>query len=414
MTNQRILEIIDLNGYSKGVSKAEDGKIIFVDNSLPGDVLEVDFTEHTKRFSRAKIRHILKPSQWRTAPFCKHFNQCNGCQLQHTKLNHYLEAKQLILKSKLRGPLKSFADNKIIPSPLTHYRNKATFQWNPRSNSVSFLNEDNEEVPINECNILEYEINNWISSLTDLVDFPTRLVLKSLPEQGLVLGIHSQKAPVEIKDMHPFIAVYWLQYEKVEAYGKLKWLKSPQQALTENLGDLTIGWHPQGFFQTNRWIAKQMFLEVAQWIKQSQIKIVWDFYCGSGWILQFIKKDIELGYGFEISQNAIRIAKEVPKSKNLHFIEANLPRIPNKKYPIADCWIFNPPRKGIGKKTIDTIFNHNPLPSTIIYMSCNPDSLSTDLKMLTKYGYQVEKCKFYDMFPWTSHFEVLCLLKQSV
>ena len=165
MTNQKILEITDLNGYARGVSKSEEGKIVFVDNTLPGDLVEVDYTQHNKRFSLAKIKTITEPSPWRTEAFCRHFNQCNGCQLQYTKLNHYLEAKQRVLRSKLRGPLKPFADNKIIPSPLTHYRNKATFQWNPQSNSISYLNENNEAVPINECKILDTEISNCLSNL---------------------------------------------------------------------------------------------------------------------------------------------------------------------------------------------------------------------------------------------------------
>ena len=416
MTNQNILEITDLNGYALGVSKNEAGKIVFVDRGLPGDIVEVNYTEHSKRFSNAKIIKIIKPSPWRTDAFCSHFNKCNGCQTQGILIDHYLEAKQSILKSKLRGPLQAFSENKVFPSPLTHYRNKATFQWNPKSNTLSYRNELNEEVAINSCPILDQEINDWLSHLSNiknLPDSPSRLVIKQLPQQGLVLGVHGQRPNMK-EIINPFIAIYWLEYEKVEAFGKLHWLKTPQKTLTETLGNVTIPWHPQSFFQTNRWIANQMFSTISEWISTHKIKVVWDFYCGSGWILQFIKKHIEVGYGFEISSNAIKIAKQVPNSENLHFIKSNLPFFPKGNYQTADCWVFNPPRKGIGKKTIQTLFNQNQLPNTMIYMSCNPESLSNDLKLLTKFGYKAEKCKFYDMFPWTSHFEVLCLLKKSV
>ena len=417
MTNQNILKITDLNGYARGVSKNETGKIVFVDKALPGDIVEVNYTDHSKRFSNAKIKKIIKPSPWRTEAFCSHFEKCNGCQIQGVRIIHYLEAKQSILKSKLRGPLQAFSENKVVTSPLTHYRNKATFQWNPKSNALTYLNELNEEVPINSCPILDHEINDWLSQLSNiniLLDSPARLVIKQLPQQGLVLGIHGQKKPKIKEAINPFIATYWLEYEKVEAFGKLHWIKPPRETLSETLGNVTIPWHPQSFFQTNRWIANKMFSTISEWMTANKIKVVWDFYCGSGWILQFIKKHIELGYGFEISSNAIKLAKQVLDSENLHFIESNLPRIPKDNYPAADCWIFNPPRKGIGKKAIHELFNKNHSPDTMIYMSCNPDSLSTDLKILTKYGYKAEICKFYDMFPWTSHFEVLCLLKKSV
>ena len=61
MTNQNILEITDLNGYAQGVSKSASGKIVFVDKALPGDVVEVFYTENSKRFSNAKIIKIIKP-----------------------------------------------------------------------------------------------------------------------------------------------------------------------------------------------------------------------------------------------------------------------------------------------------------------------------------------------------------------
>lgn len=417
MTNQNILEITDLNGYAQGVSRSDSGKIVFVDKALPGDVVEVFYTENSKRFSNAKILKIIKPSPWRTEAFCQHFKECNGCKIQGVSIDHYLEAKQSILKSKLRGPLKAFNENEIIPSPLTHYRNKATFHWNPMSSSLAYLNDLNEEVPIKSCPILDHQINDWLSKLSRIKNLPdshSRIVIKQLPQQGLVLGIHSQKRPDIKEDIDPFIAIYWLEYEKIETFGKLHWIKRPKETLSETLGNITIPWHPQSFFQTNRWIANQMFSAISQWMSANNVKIVWDFYCGSGWILQFIKKHIEFGYGFEISSNAIKLAKQVPASENLHFIEANLPHIPENNYPAADCWIFNPPRKGIGKKTMNSLFNKNHTPETIIYMSCNPDSLSADLKFLTKFGYKAEICKFYDMFPWTSHFEVLCLLKKSV
>ena len=118
--------------------------------------------------------------------------------------------------------------------------------------------------------IVQTDLN--VSALKRSINFPTRLVIKHLPQQGLVLGIHSPHHPVAIEDIQPFIAIYWLEYEKVEAFGKLKWIKTPKQALTEKLGNITIGWHPQGFFQTNRWVANQMFSKIKHWIINNKIK----------------------------------------------------------------------------------------------------------------------------------------------
>ena len=106
---------------------------------------------------------------------------------------------------------------KSSTSPLTQYRNKATFHWNPKSNSLAYLNDLNEEVPIKACPILDHQINDWLSKLSRIKNLPdshSRIVIKQLPQQGLVLGIHSQERPDIKEDIDPFIAIYWLEYEK--------------------------------------------------------------------------------------------------------------------------------------------------------------------------------------------------------
>lgn len=414
---EEILEIIDLNGFGQGVAKSVSGKTIFVVGGLPGDLVQIDLLIESKRYSTSKIRKLIKASPWRSNLYCIHADYCNGCQIQCVSSEHYSHAKESILRSKFRGFLSPFKDQKIISSPLIHFRNKCTLQWSPQHQLLSYTDEHQPLFAIRECSILEPEIREWISnhhSITSQIKFPARITVKQLPDQGLVLGISSKQPPVSIKIDKPFVAAYWLNFDKSETLGNLRWLVPPIEPLFESIGTLHIPWHPQSFFQTNRWIAQIIFNDISEWIKALQVNIVWDLYCGTGWILHSIKNHITHGYGFELSQYAIQLAKKVPDSEHLTFINADLPRIPRHEYPNSDCWIFNPPRKGIGKKTLKTLFKDHQPPQNLIYMSCNPESLNSDLNQLAELGYSVEKCQAYDMFPWTSHFEVLCLLKKTL
>ena len=61
--------------------------------------------------------------------------------------------------------------------------------------------------------------------------------------------------------------------KKIETFGKLHWIKRPKETLSETLGNITIPWHPQSFFQTNRWIYDQMFSAISQWMSANNVKI---------------------------------------------------------------------------------------------------------------------------------------------
>ena len=73
-----------------------------------------------------------------------------------------------------------------------------------------------------------------------------------------------------------------------------------------------------------------------------------------------------------------------------------------------DLIIVNPPRRGLGKSLCDSLSEF--APKAIVYSSCNPHTLMSDLEYIT--GYQITKVQMFDMFPHTDHFEVLVMLEQ--
>ena len=73
-----------------------------------------------------------------------------------------------------------------------------------------------------------------------------------------------------------------------------------------------------------------------------------------------------------------------------------------------DVIILDPPRDGINKNAIEDVIRFEA--QDIIYISCKPESLYRDYKILMNSGYYIKKICPVDMFPWTKNVETICLL----
>src|SRR5688500_19713128 len=105
------VEIIDIADKGKSVGRSGE-EIIFIDGGVPGDFADVEIYKKHRSFSEGKAVRIVKPSRWRTTPFCEHFGICGGCKWQH-----FDYAGQLLYKEKLvRDAISRIA--KVIPPPV--------------------------------------------------------------------------------------------------------------------------------------------------------------------------------------------------------------------------------------------------------------------------------------------------------
>ena len=142
--------------------------------------------------------------------------------------------------------------------------------------------------------------------------------------------------------------------------------------------------------------------------------ILCDLYCGIGTISLFMAKYAKKVYGIEIVKEAIDAAKKNAKINNVDNtefyagdVEVVLDELINKNKVKADIVMFDPPRKGLDKKSINNILQIKP--KKLVYISCNPATLIRDLKMFEE-QYEIKTIVPVDMFPWTSHIECVSLL----
>ena len=193
-----------------------------------------------------------------------------------------------------------------------------------------------------------------------------------------------------------------------------------QHFLPENFNGIPLFIRPQGFFQTNPKVAAGLYATAQQWVSELPIYKVWDLFCGvGGFGLHCAKalqekwgKSIELT-GIEISSSAIFAASHSAKILGLEHVNfqsldaASVMKNQDKNKP--DLVIVNPPRRGIGKELSE--FLNQIQPQFILYSSCNAVTMGQDLQHLT--CYKPLKIQLFDMFPQTSHYEVLVLLQRK-
>ena len=181
------------------------------------------------------------------------------------------------------------------------------------------------------------------------------------------------------------------------------------------LGDYKFKISPLSFYQVNPVQAEKLYNLGIKKAEITRQDTVFDLYCGIGTITLFMAKYAKKVYGIEIVEEAVDVARENAKMndvKNTEFysgdVEIVLDELINKKGITADVVMFDPPRKGLDRNTINNILKIKP--KKIVYISCNPATLIRDLAIFEN-QYEIKDIIPVDMFPFTSHVECVAVLK---
>ena len=183
-----------------------------------------------------------------------------------------------------------------------------------------------------------------------------------------------------------------------------------QRALEESFNGVPLFIRPQSFFQTNPQVASRLYATARDWVRALPVNHMWDLFCGvGGFGLHCATPEMKLT-GIEIAPEAIASARQSAEKlglKNIHFQALDSTRFAVAQQDIPDLVLVNPPRRGIGRELCDYLMAM--APKFIVYSSCNAQTMAKDIKTLP--GYRVVRTQLFDMFPHTSHYEVLTLLK---
>lgn len=440
-----IVDIIDNGFEGEGIAKI-DNFTIFIPGTIKGEKVRVLIVKVLSSHGFGKIVEIIEKSQARQDVDCNTYKRCGGCNLRHVKYEETLKMKQNAVQSLVNKTLKNKLQVKEtvgMENPL-HYRNKAQYPIgiNKQGEPVIgvFANRTHEVIPIDNCLIQNKKSEEIAKFIIEFIKEKNISIYDEKTGKGLVrhivtkvgiktgeimcvIVINGHKIPNE----NELVENLKTRYPEIKAIVKNINMKNTNVILGQEninlygngyiediLGEYKFKISPLSFYQVNPVQAEKLYNLGVSMAEITKNDVVFDLYCGIGTISLFMSKFAKKVYGIEIVEEAVKMAKENAQNNNVSNteffagdVEIVLDDLINNKGLKADVVMFDPPRKGLDKKSIDNILNIRP--KKIVYISCNPATLIRDLADFEN-EYDIKTIIPVDMFPYTSHVECVAVM----
>ncbi|AWV89000.1 23S rRNA (uracil(1939)-C(5))-methyltransferase RlmD [Bradymonas sediminis] len=423
-----------------GIGYLDDGRIVFVSGTLPGEVVDIEVFELKKSFARGRIEEVVEPAPQRVASQCPYSDECGGCQFWHTTYENELrlkteaawEAISRISKVEipqarvLEAPAAIRYRSRVVFHQKRAHRDKRTGALEP--NKIGFYRAQSKQlVDIDDCMITNSLLNQvrraLEPALRDVGDCDiiletasaTSVMVTLVPETNYRTNLpRSLKAFMQSVDQNPMIrGIRVVGKNEDVIYGDIAvdadqiLAHVPVHAARLGSGD---------FRQSNQAMNRVLVDEVTGHIKASGATSVLELYCGSGNFAFAMPESVEQIVGLEVSAAAVESADALARLAGLQrytFAKANLDKgLVKTPWPGAegfDLVLLDPPRTG-ATTVCQELADAEDGPSTIVYVSCDPACLGRDLKTLATGGWKVDSLTLLDMFSRTSHIESIAVL----
>lgn len=381
-----------------------DGKITFVENAIEDEIISIDIVKEKKKFNEARVSEYIKKSDRRVDAICPYYEKCGGCNLMHITYDDQVKFKKkktLDVLSKF-GDVK-FDDIKLNQTKQFNYRNKITLKVN---GSVGYYNKESYDiVDVENCYIADNKINEILKEIRnlDLKNVFEIVIRKSENTNDLMVVFKSNGKLVFDYNKIDATSIIWFHDNIYET------LKG-KDYIIEKLGDLEFVISPDSFFQVNTSGALKLYNKVLEFSKLNKNDNVLDLYCGTGTIGIYLSRYCNSVIGVELNKYAVDDAIKNKKLNRIDNIDFICDDAANVKFKDIDLVVVDPPRSGLSREMIYYLLGLNV--NRIVYVSCDPVTLSRDLKIL-KEKYNIENIELVDMFPNTYHCESVVILERK-
>ena len=462
--NKRIiledLEVIDAGAKGKAVAKAPDGRVVFIDNAVPGDVVTVQTFKKKKAFYEGSAISFSKYSEKRVEPVCPHFGTCGGCKWQDMGYEHQLFFKQKEIEQNLKriGKVELPEIQPILGSEKQYfYRNKMEFSFS--DNKWLTLEQIKSDKIIENRNALGFHIPGMWDKILDLEicylqadpSNAIRDFVKAKAEELNLTFFNTRKQEgflrtLMIRTSSTGEIMVLLQFFHEDEANRNLLLSALAEAfpqitsllyvinskgndtlydqeielfhgrdhIFEEMEGLKFKINAKSFYQTNSEQAYELYKITRDFAGLTGNELVYDLYTGTGTIAQFVAKKAKKVIGVEAVPDAISAAKEnakLNKIENVEFYVGDMKKVFNEEFITAhgdpDIVITDPPRDGMHGDVVAQLLNLGA--DKIVYVSCNSATQARDLALLDA-KYKVTKVQPVDMFPQTHHVENVVLL----
>jgi 23S rRNA (uracil1939-C5)-methyltransferase len=413
-----------------GLSRVREGefagKTVFVPLTLPGELVEAHIVEDKRSFINAEVDSILEASPHRTAPKCPYFGRCGGCSYQHGDYAHQVEIKKQILREALeRAHLPSLPDIAGVSRQPWNYRNRIRLQVQTSPFALGYRERrSNKLLAVESCPIAAPLLQKAIAMITErgaslrLAGFCDEIELFTADEGSLLLSFFADKRDRLGQGKFAEICAA-LKQKLPELQGAALFLIQHKQParLLQSWGEGSLVCKAAGFgyrvslgsfFQVNRFLIDALVDLV---IAGRRGRLAWDLYAGVGLFARALSDNFERVIAVESSpasssdlrHNLEGASHRVVQVSTLDFLQKQ-----NASATPPDLVVVDPPRAGLGPAVTTLLSQFGP--AEIIYVSCDPATLSRDLAALVNSGYDLRTITVVDMFPQTFHLESVSVL----
>jgi len=456
------VEVLDAGAKGVSVAKAPDGKVIFLPNVVPGDVVDIQTLKKRKAYYEGKATKIHTYSKDRTEPVCEHFGVCGGCKWQNMKYEKQLFYKNQEVFNNLKriGKIELPDFEAILGSKEQFfYRNKMEFgfsnaRWMTEAEIQSGKEFDNKNalgfhIPRMWDKILDIEkchlqadpsnaIRNEVRAFANkhnLTFFNPRehsgflrtLMIRTSSTGEIMILIQffeNDKKNIELilnhlSERFPEItSLLYVVNNKANdtIYDQDVVLFKGREYILEEMEGLHFSVNAKSFYQTNSDQAYELYKITREFAGLTGNELVYDLYTGTGTIAQFVSKQAKKVIGVEAVPDAIRDAEANAVRNNItncEFFVGDMKNVFNDEFIAQhgqpDIIITDPPRDGMHKDVVAQILKI--APEKIVYVSCNSATQARDLALMDE-TYKVTRVRPVDMFPQTHHVENVVLLEK--
>ena len=407
----------------------DEGKAIFVPLTLPGEVVEAHIVDDRTSYANAELDEVIDASPERIAAACPYFGECGGCHYQHANYPGQLRLKAAILREMLeRAHLRDVPEIGILQGDPIGYRNRIRLHVDRTSSLLCYKQRGSHvNLVVKECPIAAPVLQS---------------ALKRIQAQATNWRLGEWADEVELftnAEQSETLVTLWTRRSKRDADGYLQQLwPQLREAIPEIMGAAVVGSgegkHKSGsvlakmgkqalayratgteyrvslgsFFQVNRLLIDGLVERVT---KGRSGALVWDLYAGVGLFARALARGFERVVAVEAAASSVADLRHNLGAPHRVVAAATLEFLRGARaegQPRPDLVVVDPPRAGLGKEISGLLSQIGP--RHITYVSCDPATLSRDLKSLVESGYHLTDVTMVDLFPQTFHLESVAML----
>ena len=438
------------------VNVSQEDRRVIVKNGVPGQKVRFSVNKVKKGKAEGRLLEVIEKAPQEIESACPHFGQCGGCTYQNLPYEEQVKLKESQVKAMMDEAVDGdYIWEGVLESPVrSEYRNKMEFSFGdeykdgPLALGMHKRGSFHDIVNVCDCQIVDGDYRKILACTLECARksglpyyhrmrhdgyFRHLLVRKAVKTEEILIDIVT--ASEEGFDSKPkeFLDKWAAALQALELTGKIVGILHTkndsladivkdegtevlfgQDYFYEELLGLKFKITPFSFFQTNSLGAEVLYEKAREYIGDTNEKVVFDLYSGTGTIAQILAPVAKKVVGVEIVEEAVEAAKVNAKLNGLDncaFWAGDVLKVIDELGEVPDLIMLDPPRDGVNPKALMKILNFGV--DRLVYIACKPTSLARDLEMIQGRGYKVEKIACVDLFPNTVHVETVVMLSHK-